>query len=444
MLKTDNRMIDDMNEALKSLLRPFVRPIKKLIGSAVLYYKILVCRWRYRKRVEECVSKFQQGKALRVVFLISEAAKWKLQSLYDLMAASSRYDPLIAISCHGAWWHHPEYKKQFDDSVAYFSSKKMRYVEVASFETKKSLSIEQFGPDIVFYDQPYSWVSEYMPYQVSRYALTCYLPYFVPTHMEHKKHYTLPLIRTVWRYFQMNKDMADRLTKLAHPCFLSGKIVAVGHTFLDYYYLNKFSQAKRQYVIYAPHWSFDHPNNVNTSNISTFLHNGREILSFAKSHPELSWVFKPHPGLEWRLVNAGVWTQKEVDDYYAEWSQIAVSCRDSDYLKLFLSSKALITDCGSFLVEYPPCGGAMIHLISSTQKNPLHPLNKELYDSFYKVHNLKEMYEIFDLVLLRGEDPKRRERLLAVDKYGAGNTYAARNILHCFEVEFSSKEEQRT
>ena len=427
-----------MVEIIKIVLRPVVRPIKQLVSFIVLCCEIMITRHRYKKRLVECKDKIKQGKVLRVVFLVSEAAKWKVQSLYDLMLASGKYKPLVAISCHGDWWRHPEYKKQFDDSVRYFSSKGMNYVEIISFDTKKSKPLVMLSPDIVFYDQPYSWIPDYMPYKVARYALTCYVPYFVPTHMEHKKHYTLPLLRTLWRYFQINDEMAARLTLLANKSLLAGKIVGAGHTFLDYYYLHKDEVCERKYVIYAPHWSFDHPNNCNTSNISTFLHNGREILAFAKEHTEFNWVFKPHPGLEWRLVNAGVWTQKEVDDYYAEWAKISVVCRDSDYLRLFMASKALITDCGSFLVEYPPCGGAMIHLISSTQKNPLHPLNQGLYNTFYKVHNLNEMKDVFETVLVKGEDPKKDDRMAAVQKYGAGNQYAAQNILACFESAFTS------
>ena len=426
-----------MPEALKKVLRPVVRPVKHVWELLLLYHDIILCRKRYKKLVENKKKKALSGAKLRVMFVVSEAAKWKNQSLYDLMEESDSFEPIIAISCHGNWWKHPEYKRQFDDSVRYFEDKGMRNVKVASFDTGESKDLRSFSPDIIFYDQPYDWIRRYMPCSVSKYALTCCVPYFVPTHLEHKKHYNLPLLRTLWSNFQINEAMATRLTKLANPSLLSGVIVGVGHPFLDYYYLHKESVKAKDYVIYAPHWSFDHPNNVNTSNISTFLHNGLEILSFAKAHPELNWVFKPHPGLEWRLVNTGVWTQKQVDDYYAAWSEIAINCRDAGYLELFSQSKALITDCGSFLVEYPPCGGALIHLISSTQKNPLHPLNKKLYDSFYKVHNLSEMYEVFDQVLIRNDDVLKEKRLAAVKEYGAGSQYAAMNILKYLEHAFN-------
>ena len=93
-----------------------------------------------------------------------------------------------------------------------------------------------------------------------------------------------------------------------------------------------------------------------------------------------------------------------------------------------MASRALITDCASFIAEYPPCGGAMIHLISSTQKIPLHHLNMEMYDTFYKVHDINELVETLNLVLVKGLDPRREERMAAVRKLGYGDNYAAGNI----------------
>ena len=41
---------------------------------------------------------------------------------------------------------------------------------------------------------------------------------------------------------------------------------------------------------------------------------GKDILDYAKSHPEINWVFKPHPRLRTELTYSNVWTKKEVDD----------------------------------------------------------------------------------------------------------------------------------
>ena len=66
--------------------------------------------------------------------------------------------------------------------------------------------------------------------------------------------------------------------------------------------------SKEDYVIYSPHWSLG-----NTPlKYATFDWNGRQILEFAKSHPEIKWVFKPYPILKGRIVEVGLMSEEEV------------------------------------------------------------------------------------------------------------------------------------
>ena len=78
----------------------------------------------------------------------------------------------------------------------------------------------------------------------------------------------------------------------------------------------------------------------------------------------------------------------------------------------------MITDCGSFLVEFPMTGRPLIRLIPKELDYPLFPAFKKLYDSFYEARNLDEMYAVFSQVLERGEDPKKEARLNAVRELG--------------------------
>ena len=164
--------------------------------------------------------------------------------------------------------------------------------------------------------------------------------------------------------------------------------------------------------------------------LSSFLENGRQILEYARKHSEFNWVFKPHPLLYKELISRGVWTKEEVDNYYNAWNEIGRVCTDGDYICLFQQAKALITDCGSFLVEFPMTGKPLIRLIPKDLDYPLFPAYEELYDSFYTVRNLEEMYEAFAQVLERGEDPKKDRRLKAVRDLGLmGEKTSAERIM---------------
>lgn len=414
-----------MVRVFKSVLRPIVRAFR----ASSLFVRVWIVAARYKQRKIELGRRLRSGKKLRVLFLVSEAEKWKEQTLFDAMRASGVFEPLIGVSCRADWWNHPEYIDIFNGIKDFFLKKRMDYVELADFSTMMDVPLQRFSPDIVVYTQPYDWRSEYLPYAVSRYALTCYIPYYVPTQMALPNHYGLELHRTVTWFFEINERWVKLYKSLMKPWMYCAEIIGKGNPFMDFYSANKSRGSGADMVIYAPHWSFDHPGNVNGNNLSTFLWNGREILSYAKQHKEMKWVFKPHPGLYWHLIQSGAWTKEESDSYFAEWWSFALKCEGSDYYKLFERSRALITDCASFLAEYPPCGGAMIHLISSTCKDPPNPIQNQMYDTFYKVHNLEEMERVFDDVLVKGLDPNRDVRMKAVRELNLIGNNAAENIL---------------
>ena len=52
-----------------------------------------------------------------------------------------------------------------------------------------------------------------------------------------------------------------------------------------------------------------------------------------------------------------------------------------------------------------------------------------MYDSFYQVHDLNDLYEALDMVVVRGEDPKHNERMQAVRDLKLIGNNAAKNIM---------------
>ena len=377
------------------------------------------------------IKKFKEEKRshYKVLFLINEISKWKMQSLYDLMDSSEHFEPVIALTISD-FQKKLTKEKQVEilrANYEYFNQKGMKCVYAYDFNKFKPKSLEEFQPQIVFYQQPWEIAECQMPFAVSEFALTCYVPYYVQNYGNFRMEADKELHKSVWKYYILNKDWEALFND--HMTDNISKITGLGHPMLDVFYKNKEYTGTKDYVIYAPHWSIEHEKNYNTENYSTFLKNGKEILEYAKKHPEINWVFKPHPTLKYTLLRTGVMNEEEVKNYYMSWEEIADSCYNSDYPKLFLESKALITDCGSFLTEYFCTGKPIIHLISSTCKN--HPMlpSKKYFDTFYQVHNLDEMYKCFEEIIIKDNDIKKPERLNMLKQCGFTDNYAAGNIL---------------
>jgi len=401
--------------------------------SIVRMLGVRIMHWNVKLRI---VRKVRKGEKIRVLFLVSEIAKWKAQSLWNLMIIDDKYEPMIGIMRQDAsvLTDEPSEISAAMQAVAeYFQSKRMPTVMVYNPIEKCPIPLERFAPDLIFYQQPWNlqWTDD--PAKVAKFALACYIPYYVPNYINPKLDEQLDFHRLLAYYFSLNEEYHKRNTTGLPLGFFSGCHVVVGHTMLDDYYLSKDRPVKR-FVIYAPHVSFNHPNNhVSSLHYSTFMETGMAMLAYAKRHPEIGWVFKPHPSLRTALISSGAWNEKKVDEYYKAWSDIGVVCTTRDYFELFGEAKAMVTDCGSFLTEFAVTGQPIIHLINN--KNCF--TGPKLFDTYYKVTKLDELYPVLDRVLIEKDDFMRRDREKALSEANIIGKCAAKNILKVFAKEFN-------
>ena len=182
------------------------------------------------KRLREKAS---SGRRLKAMFLISDASKWKMQTVFDAMAKSGRFDPFIAVSQFG--WHESRAAAEETgrQTMRFFNDKGMPVVNACSDELHRAVPLDAFSPDIVFYGQPWDIEPEHDPAKVSKYALTCYVPYYVPNFTPQSFDYALPFHRTVFRYFLMNEFCVKAYREAMGALTAAGEMVAVGHPMLD-------------------------------------------------------------------------------------------------------------------------------------------------------------------------------------------------------------------
>ena len=395
---------------------------------------------RYKRHLERIRLNVRQGKRIRILFLSSETAKWKIQGLFRLLCSDKRFDPFVVICPMSA---------AARNDLGLLSKK---LADLRSFHVQMGnptlngidgsgspVPLSFFSPDIVWFDQPWMLFPSNEPMTVSRFALTCYQPYFVPNYEKFPETCFLPFHRCLFEMMVMNDQLANGYRVDIGSRAYAAHFISVGHTALDLIRSSNPEERFRDCVIYAPHWSFIHPNNPNWECFSTFLQNGREILAYAKNHKEIQWVFKPHPSLAEQLVRKKVWTDSEVSSYYDEWQKLGTVCLDGDYQSLFASARAMVTDCGSFLTEFAATGRPIIHLLPFPRRTYPSEAMAPLFNTFYQVQNLETMYRAFDEIIVHGKDPQRDTRLAMVRAYGLQNSDAARRIVLHLENLFCLK-----
>lgn len=415
--------------------RFILRAIRHIIWKLEIQLQVLRVKCNYAIDLQKVLQR-AKGRKIKVIFLVNELAKWKTQSLFDLMDRSESYEPYIGLTLANIDWglSYNDKMAKYEANKKYFLDRGMRILDAYDFNRGVTMSLEQYEPDIVWYQQPWDIAEVQRPDTVSRYAITGYIPYFVQNYGSFGIDYNQVFHRELWRCFIVTKQWERYFRRKCGFLSHAGKLLGLGHTALDALKSCGAEECKG-YVVYAPHWSIDCPGNENFENYSTFLWTGKPILEYAKAHPEIKWVFKPHPTLKSTLKQSKIWSTEEVDAYYEEWGRIGTKCETCDYQRLMMESAAMVTDCGSFLTEYFSTGKPLVHLISPTCKlKPLPPAQK-MFNSFYKVHSMEELETTLEMLIGQQKDPKREERLALVRKLGIGTSNVAANILQYLSKE---------
>ena len=405
------------------------------------------------KNQKRVLKKLKNKTPLNVVFYVYDESKWKSQSVYDLMEKDERFNPLIVVTKNCAVEGNANYQTKEDVKRCYefFKNKGMRveygylisdtphpnpphkgreqycpYPDTPQKAKNQStgnkdsgfVPFETFTPDIIIYSHPWYVYKTQGPVMCSKFALTFYIPYFIPA-SEQWHEYGLRFHQYLFRHYVPTDLVKDFYSKNMPN---KGKsLKTVGHPILDYYTSNQ--QKEKKYIIYAPHWTVCGDN----LRFGTFGWNGQEILNFAKSHSELNWVFRPHPLMYKFIITSGFMKQDEVDKYYDEWKNIGIFSEGGDYTNLFNESYGMITDCGSFLTEYFVTGNPVIHLISDKFKP--NPAIKAIDKTYYTANNIEDLYNHLENVILNKNDYKKQERTELLTKLNLNKDSSAKRII---------------
>ena len=372
---------------------------------------------RNQKRVLEDLKDVSP---LNVIFHVYDESKWKSQSVYDLMEKDERFNPMIVATKNCAPEGNPNYQtaENVKKCYEYFKNKGMRVEYGYDIRKNKFIPFEAFNSDIIFYSHPWYVYETQGPVVCSKFALTYYIPYFLPA-SEQWHEYGLRFHQYIYRHYVPTESVKNYYSKNMPSVEHSFRVV--GHPILDSY--NNQKDFEKKYIIYAPHWTVCGEN----LRFGTFKWSGKKVLELAKAHPELNWVFRPHPLLYNFVITSGFMKEEEIDKYYDEWKNFAQYSEGGDYIDLFRQSYAMITDCGSFLTEYFVTENPVIHLVSE-YLNPNSTI-KEIDKTYYTVHNTDELIKDFHQVILDKYDYKKEERKKLLEKLGFKNSSSAEKII---------------
>ena len=199
-------------------------------------------------------------------------------------------------------------------------------------------------------------------------------------------------------------------------------VVVTGHprldTFASFEKFNVDSElvaeiAGRKAVLWNAHFSFA------DNRWSTFDILAENILTEFLSRPDFVLIFRPHPLLYKSLINAGIFTAHEIDEFKCELRALGIIVDErADHRHAFSSSCALLTDAGSFLLEYLITGKPVLYL-----KNPdglgLNDQGAAVVKLYHQATDISDIVHFLDW-LSSGKDNEYENRCSAINSFFYG------------------------
>lgn len=347
-------------------------------------------------------SNISSGEKVAVAFVVSENQIWATESLFQEFLK----DPLYDVEFFLVLPVRTVLRDATVENMHFFDNKQAKVIKTYGIDEINNVQCTKQGPDIVFIDQP--WIALEVIKQFSKRALVCYVPYGIMQAKIQKIQFNHILHNISWKIFcetPIHKKLYEKYSDQ------KGKNVVVsGYPKLDKYLkpvkrnaTDRWgSDPEKKRIIWAPHHSLGERDLVR---YATFDKNHKFFYKYVKDHPDIEFILKPHPMLGRGVVDSGIMNKLDFEEYLKQFNALpnARVYDEGDYIGLFMTSDALITDSISFLAEYLPTKNPILFL-ERTDNTGFNEYGEKIIESYYKAHNNDDIEDFIEKVVIDGKD----------------------------------------
>lgn len=368
-----------------------------------------------RKEQNRIVQRLRSKNNYIVVFFLQNDSIWKYDALYQLLEASPFFTPYVVVSPYNV---HIVYDKQecfrvLKHTLAFAQEKGYRCLSTYDFETNTWVDIKaMLHPDIVFFTKPYKdTLPNYHLYHF-RDTLTLYTSYGIPCVDIYRENFNLSFHNLLWK-FLMETDIHQQIYSehslcqgengVVVGCIGTETLMTHDHIVNDEW---KKQSIRKKRVIWAPHHTVDY-----LFNFSNFLIYCDEMFRIANKYKDqIQIAFKPHPVLKFKLIN--IWGKEKTEAYYQRWTDLENGqIAEGSYMDLFLTSDALIHDCGSFTAEYLYTHKPVLFMVRDENvKKRWNPFGQQCLKQHYHATNIDQIEQFIQSVVINGNDTMKEQR----------------------------------
>ena len=361
----------------------------------------------------------RRKKKIKLGFALYLDAQWSGDELYNFFVGDERFETTVFLCKRiGGSTDNKLFHEDFVKGLEHFKSHNLNVVPV---ENPREILPTQ---DVIIFLTPYfaNLPKFFRPASLTTKTLITHITYSFSISVRGPSFYNRSIFHTAWKIFfssVIGRKVYAKYNSVGMP-----RGVFSGYPRMDIFFKEnqnftfdwKMTRPDAKKIIWAPHWT------INASmKYATFQWNCQFMYEFAKAHPEISWVLKPHPGLFFAAVQEKVFPSLEAfEEYLKKWNELpnAQVYTGGYYQAIFATSDGMIHDSGSFIAEYQFVDKPMIFL---TRENEVfNELGKViLKETAYLVDgkNLDAIAATMQKVFIEGNDDKAAARKKVFDQY---------------------------
>lgn len=359
------------------------------------------------------VKKLRHKDQINVVFFAMSLPMWRHQHLYEKLIEHPKFNPIIVIlpSCLYSEEQQVSDVKALRD---YFDARNVSYI--LGIQDNKVYDVRnKLDPDILFYPQPYwkMFVDE-LAYNYFYDKLLCYTPYAFWT-SKGGWSYSQPLQRMSWKLFYSTE--LHRKDAIKYSLVKDSNVEVVGYPtaddllLLEHADIWKTQIVQKKRIVWASHFTIVSGGYLNQSN---FLWMADIMLDLANDYSDkIQFVFKPHPRLYTELCKHPDWGEAKAKEYYKLWETMDnTQIETGEFVDLFMTSDAMIHDCGSFSVEYHYSENPVMYIAKNfeEQVEDKNDFGKIAMNLHYVGKEKQDIIDFIENVVLKGDDPLKPKR----------------------------------
>lgn len=427
------------------IIRDMYRRFMPETIQRLIYHRRFFEFRRQQKRYQLKLDSIRNKKKIKVVFFALFESVWKYGELYEYLKNHPNFDPSILV-CPIVNQGKKEMLEEMKKTYLFFSKKGYDVLYSYDFTTGHFLDVRhELKPDIIFYTSPYRGLIDDR-YYITQFPdiLTCYVPYAFMS-VKYSWTYDLEFHNLLWTFFvesSLHKKEAEK-----HQCIHGQNMYISGFPGCDIFLNNyqpkydvwKIEDRNIKRIIWAPHHLLHEGQKG-----SNFLDYYAVMLEIANLfRDKIQIAFKPHPLLKLKLKKEKDWGEERTEFYYKQWQNLPNGqLEEGVYVDLFLTSDALIHDCGSFITEYLYTQKPSLFMFSKdADRKAQNEYGRKALDVHYISYNRKDLLNFINNVVIDNNDYMKGKRLKFLKEiaYPPNGKLAAQNIMDYLVSQFNIK-----